>query len=83
MNRVFWNGIRALVLGLWMTHTASAAPSQFTETWESYATGATPYGSWELYAGTWGTLLRQHFVDLPRPDSEPFGNFFKGSPRAP
>jgi|OpeIllAssembly_1097287.scaffolds.fasta_scaffold721666_2 hypothetical protein len=36
-----------------------AAQTQFTETWESYTSGVTPYGNWQLGSGTgfsWGSI---------------------------
>lgn len=57
----------ALGLAIWTVQTISAAPAGFTETWESYPVGSTPYGSWQLEAGAWGSLLR--------PDSDGAGYY--------
>jgi hypothetical protein len=58
MTNRFLTALGAFVLGLSVVHTASAAHAHFTETWESYAPGKTPFGNWELESGSWGTLLR-------------------------
>jgi hypothetical protein len=58
MRNRFLRALCSFLLSLSVVHAASAAPGHFTETWESYATGVTPYGPWELEAGAWGTLLR-------------------------
>jgi len=69
-----FKGLGALVLGLSGIPAASAAaPVQFTETWESYATGTTPYGPWELEAGSWGTLARPDADGAGRYHSTPAG----------
>lgn len=48
----------AIIVCLLATSLAGAA-TQFTETWESYTNGATPYGDWQLGSGTgftWGGI---------------------------
>lgn len=70
-GRAVW----AFVLGMSILQAASAAPgpTHFTETWESYATGTTPYGPWELEAGSWGTLARPDADGAGRYHSAPTG----------
>lgn len=48
--------IVVLVMLISLTGMAIAVPSTFSETWEGYTNGATPYGSWELQAGAWGGI---------------------------
>lgn len=58
MRPVSCAALCALTLLLPGIRSRAAAPAHFTETWESYATGATPIGPWELEAGSWGALAR-------------------------
>ncbi len=63
----------AFTLALLDTISRAAAPVQFTETWDSYATGTTPYGDWELEAGAWGTLNRPDADGAGRYHATPAG----------
>jgi len=56
MSRLVPLAMMVLILALSAT-TVWAIPAQWTETWEGYTNGVTPYDSWELQAGSWGGIF--------------------------
>ena len=45
-----------MMLQVFLAATMAGAFTTFSENWEGYTNGATPYDSWELQAGTWGSI---------------------------
>lgn len=51
-----WSAVVAGITLLIATAAAHAQPALFSETWESYTNGITPYGHWILDKGAWGNI---------------------------